>query len=269
MSGATTAPPTAAQEEHPQRKPVAWVALLLAGLFAIAGFVALGMWQVNRLAWKTDLIERVDQRLKAPPAPAPGQDEWQALNQANAEYLRVELTGRYAHDRETLVQASTALGSGYWVLTPMQTDRGFWVLVNRGFVPQDKRDPSTRPPAGGGKAEKVEGLLRLTEPKGSPLQANDPAAGRWYSRDVAAIAAARGLEGGAVAPYFVDATARNDAPLDWPRAGLTVLHFSNNHLMYALTWFTLAAMAAAAIAYAVAIEHRAQRRRASAASNPR
>ena len=160
-------------------------------------------------------------------------------------------------------------GFGRWIFQAFKLEDGGTVLVNRGFVPQDKRDPSTRPPAGGGKAEKVEGLLRLSEPKGSPLQANDPAAGRWYSRDVAAIAAARGLEGGAVAPYFVDATARNDAPLDWPRAGLTVLHFSNNHLMYALTWFTLAAMAAAAIAYAVAIEHRAQRRRASAASNPR
>ena len=94
MSGGATTTPAAALEEHPQRKPFAWVALLLAGLFAIAGFVALGMWQVNRLAWKTDLIERVDQRLKTPPAPAPGAQEWPALDHASAEYRHALLLCR-------------------------------------------------------------------------------------------------------------------------------------------------------------------------------
>ena len=256
-----------------RNRPVLWVALLLAGLFAFAGCIALGLWQVNRLNWKTDLIERVDQRLKAAPVPAPGPAEWPTLNAQAAEYRRVTLRGRFAHDLETLVSATTALGSGYWVLTPLKTDEGFWVLVNRGFVPLDKRDRATRGERDAQEGQRtVSGLLRVTEPGGRTLQANDPAGGRWYSRDVSAIAMARGLgnhaqgeRAGAVAPYFVDVAAADDAPLDWPRAGLTVLQFSNNHLMYALTWFVLAAMVAVGLGYVVASENRAQRRRAAAA----
>lgn len=249
--------------------PVLWVTLLLAGLFALAGFVALGMWQVNRLTWKTDLIQRIDQRVKAAPVAAPGPTEWVTLTEANAEYRRVTLRGRYAHELETFVQATTALGSGYWVLTPMRTDEGYWVLVNRGFVPPDKRDRAARGERGAADGvQTVEGLLRMSEPGGRVLQDNDVNSGRWYSRDVAAIATARGLgqgdRAGAVAPYFIDLAAANDAPLDWPRPGLTVLHFSNNHLIYALTWFVLAGMAAAAIGYAAVSEYRASRRRAAA-----
>lgn len=246
-------------------RPVLWVMMLLAGLFALAGFVALGMWQVNRLNWKTELIERIDQRVKAAPVAAPGPAEWAGLNEVSAEYRRVTLRGQYAHDKETLVQATTALGSGYWVLTPMRTEQGFWVLVNRGFVPPDKRDPATRPVAAGEAVQSAEGLLRMSEPRGRVLQDNDAAANRWYSRDVSAIATARGVgDAKSVAPYFVDVAAANDAPLDWPRPGLTVLHFSNNHLMYALTWFVLAGMVAAAIALAAVAEIRASRRRAAA-----
>ncbi len=247
-------------------RPVLWVTLLLCGLFALAGFVALGMWQVNRLNWKTDLIQRIDQRVKAAPVAAPGPAEWGALNEPNAEYRRVTVRGRYAHEQETLVQATTALGSGYWVLTPMRTEEGFWVLVNRGFVPPDKRDPATRKPATTADAvQSAEGLLRMSEPHGRVLQENDAAANRWYSRDVSAIAVARGLgDAKSVAPYFVDLAAANDAPLDWPRPGLTVLHFSNNHLIYALTWFVLALMVAVGIGIAAVAEYRSSRRRAAA-----
>jgi surfeit locus 1 family protein len=247
-------------------RPVLWVTLLLGGLFALAGFVALGMWQVNRLNWKTELIQRIDQRVKAPAVAAPGTAEWPALTEASAEYRRVTLRGRFAHEHETFVQATTALGSGYWVLTPMRTQQGYWVLVNRGFVPPDKRDRAARGERASPEGEQVvEGLLRMSEPRGRVLQDNDAAAGRWYSRDVAAIAAARGLgDAKAIAPYFVDVAAANDAPLDWPRPGLTVLHFSNNHLIYALTWFVLAGMVAVAIGFAAVAEYRAGRRRAAA-----
>ena len=79
----------------------------------------------------------------------------------------------------------------------------------------------------------------MSEPGGGFLRDNRPAQDRWYSRDVAAIAQARGLRD--VAPYFVDAEA--GAGSGWPRAGMTVIHFRNQHLQYALTWFVLAAMA--------------------------
>ncbi|MCA3579738.1 MAG: SURF1 family protein, partial [Bradyrhizobium sp.] len=87
----------------------------------------------------------------------------------------------------------------------------------------------------------VTGLLRMSEPKGGFLRSNDPAAGRWYSRDVAAIAATRGLS--QVAPYFIDADATPN-PGGTPLGGLTIVRFPNNHLIYALTWFALAFMLA-------------------------
>jgi len=82
----------------------------------------------------------------------------------------------------------------------------------------------------------------MSEPGGAYLRANDPASDRWFSRDVTAIAAAHGLD--KVAPYFID-TERTPGESGLPVAGLTVIAFSNNHLVYALTWGTLALMAAA------------------------
>ena len=251
-------------DPHARRSRGALVVVLLAGALACAAFAVMGAWQLRRLAWKEDLIARVDARLQAAPVEAPPPSAWDRLG-TDDEYRRVRLRGRYAHERETPVRAATVLGSGYWILTPLYCEGGYWVLVNRGFVPPERRARETRAadePAG---EQVVTGLLRISEPGGSLLQRNDPAAGRWVSRDVAAIASARGLgrdaAPGAVAPYFVDAAAAADAPEAWPRPGLTVVRFSNNHLVYAITWFALAVMVAGAVAY-VWVEERRTRRNA-------
>jgi surfeit locus 1 family protein len=203
-------------------------------LLVIAGLLALGTWQVQRRAWKLDLIARVDARLHAAPEPAPF---GKAIGKQD-EYRRVMATGRFVPGKDALVQASTVRGPGWWVMTPLSTQRGA-VLVNRGYV-ADRRAPA--PPAG---KVMVVGLLRLTEPGGGFLRSNDPAAGRWYSRDVAAIARRNGLE---LEPYFIDAEAGAERP-GQPIGGLTVVTFTNNHLAYALTWYTLAMMTAAAFFY--------------------
>ncbi|MEW9617566.1 SURF1 family protein [Shinella sp. S4-D37] len=203
-------------------------------------FLALGTWQVQRLFWKLDLVARVDARIAADPVPAPGRAEWPAITRDGDEYRRVTVTGRFRHDRSVLVQAVTERGAGFWVVTPLLLPDDTTVLVNRGFVPADRRDVTASEIAAGPVA--VTGLLRLSEPGGGFLRANDPAGGRWFSRDVAAIAAAKGLSD--VAPYFVDADATPN-PGGLPIGGLTVVAFRNSHLVYALTWYTLAAMSAA------------------------
>jgi surfeit locus 1 family protein len=245
-----------------------WVVYALA-LVGVAGFIALGVWQLERRVWKLALIERVEQRVHAAPVAAPGPAEWRALTAANAEYRRVSATGRFLDDRDTLVQAVTALGGGFWVMTPFRTNEGFVVLVNRGFVPSNERDPTSRPETGptastprwreaAGVApsgdDVVTGLLRISEPKGGFLRANDPAANRWYSRDVSAISQAQGLT--ATAPYFIDAEASaaaaagasartlDAAGVSTPVPGLTVISFHNSHLLYAATWFALALLLA-------------------------
>lgn len=229
---------------RPRRGGAFW-ALLMGAALLFVGFLALGSWQVQRLAWKLDLIARVDQRLADAPAAPPGPAAWPSLSRAGDEYRRLALRGRFDHGHTSLVQASTALGSGYWVLTPLRSEDGFWLLVNRGFIVAEQRETYDKPEG----PQVLEGLLRLSEPGGSLLQKNVPAAGRWYSRDVVAIAAAQGLEG-PVAPYFVDAwPAPAGGATQWPHPGLTVLQFSNNHRVYALTWFALAAMVAGAAVY--------------------
>jgi surfeit locus 1 family protein len=175
---------------------------------------------------------------------------------ADHEYRHVSVTGVFLNAFETQVAASTELGPGYWVLTPLRMRDGTLVLINRGFVPTDRRDPATRKAGEIAGEATVTGLLRITEPDGFLLRSNDPSADRWYSRDVAAIAAARGLTD--VAPYFIDADAASNGPHS-PVGGLTVISFHNNHLVYAITWYSLALMLAGGTAYVIRQEWRARR----------
>ena len=221
-------------------------AWLGAAAVAFAVLVALGWWQLERRQWKLALIARVDARIHAAPVPAPGPGAWSTPDDA---YRHVTVTGRFDAP-DTLVQAVSEFGNGYWVLTPMHERRGFAVLVNRGFVANADL-PIARPEQWGS----ITGLLRSSEPGGAFLHRNDAAAVRWYSRDVAAIARARGL--GTVAPYFIDAEAvAGPATRDVPVGGLTVVQFANNHLVYAFTWFALAAMVAGGAIYLVRSEAR-------------
>ncbi|WP_420994929.1 SURF1 family protein [Cupriavidus sp. 30B13] len=231
--------------------------------FAFSVLVGLGTWQVQRRAWKLDLIERVNSRVHAPPVAAPGPAQWPQVSVASDEYKHVRVSGTFLNDRETLVQAVTDLGGGFWVVTPLRMADGSVVLVNRGFVPPERAERATRSQYDPPGETTVTGLLRMSEPGDAFLRHNDPAASRWYNRDVPAIAAARGLQN--VAPYFIDADAAgggapavNAAAADpegsvprqqggeraWPVGGLTVISFHNSHLGYAITWYGLALMVA-------------------------
>lgn len=227
-------------------------AIYVAGLVALllfAGFMALGIWQIERRAWKLQLIEQVAARAHAVPVAPPGPASWGAITATNDAYRRIRLDGTLDNGRETLVRAATALGSGYWVVTPLRTAQGFTVLVNRGYVSPEQRAAHAKPTG----PVTITGYLRITEPNGGFLRSNDPAAGNWYSRDVAAIAKAHGLT--KIAPYFVDADKSGAAA---PIGGLTIIAFPNNHLVYMLTWFALAAMTV--FAFVVFVRHDRRRR---------
>lgn len=205
-------------------------------------FAALGVWQLDRRAWKTDLIQRVEQGLSAPAKAAPAPSDWPAITQSS-DYRRVFVTGRFL-DGEALVKAVTARGDGYWVVAPFRTDDGYVVLINRGFIAADQR-AATRIPTD----TTVSGLLRSTEPGGAFLRSNDPNSNRWYSRDVAAIA--QHLSMTDAAPYFIDAEANRPTSPTEPLGGLTVVTFRNTHLVYAITWFVLMLMSLCASALIV------------------
>jgi surfeit locus 1 family protein len=240
------------------------VALAL-GALLFCGFSGLGAWQLQRLSWKLDLIARVDARVHAAPLPPPGPQAWGSVSAARDEYRHVRVRGVFENDRETLTQAVTDLGPGFWVMTPLRTDGGQEILINRGFVPPELADRAQRAAGLPTTPVTVTGLLRISEPHGGFLRANQPAAGRWYSRDVAAIAKAHGLAN--VAPYFIDADSAPNAG-GWPRGGLTVVRFRNSHLAYALTWFGLAGMTVLWGAWPAIEAARARRRKSGANHAP-
>lgn len=216
-------------------------------LFLALIFIALGSWQVQRLFWKLHLIERVEARIHADAVPAPAAADWATVTAERDEYRRVRAAGVFDHGKAVLVQAVTERGAGFWVVTPLKQDDGSTILINRGFVSADRRAEALQARDDGPRTVEVVGLLRLTEPGGGFLRSNDPGNDRWFSRDVSAIAASKKLN--AVAPYFIDADATPN-PGGIPVGGMTVVSFRNSHLVYALTWFALAAMSAVA-AYAV------------------
>ena len=233
--------------------------LLILGAIGIAilGLILLGNWQLRRLDWKLALIERVESRALAKPVAAPTATAWSSITRETDEYRHVIIHGRFLHERETLVWALTERGNGYWVLTPLLTTAGETVLINRGYVPIAATNPAqrgTKPIEG---EVLVTGLLRISEPSGIPLRDNDPAAERWYSRDVDAIVRARNLTN--VAPYFIDLDGTAN-PSGLPIGGLTRLSFRNAHLVYALTWYGLALLLAALTLRVIWLERKGQAR---------
>ncbi len=224
------------------------IAPAVAAAIAFVILVGLGIWQLERLAWKEALIARVEAGLTSAPIAAPGPDARAALDMAAAEYQPVTLRGVFDHSKEVhVVHALTGPkgplgGLGYQVFTPLQTDGGWWVYVNRGFVPRENKDPATRS-AGQIEGEAtVEGLLRGVGSRSWFTPGDDTVGNEWFSRDPALFAAASGLPVDDVAPYLVDARFDPDIAGSLPQGGETLVSFPNNHLLYAVTWFGLAAV---------------------------
>jgi surfeit locus 1 family protein len=212
----------------------------LASLIALAILLGLGTWQLERKAWKEDLIARILQQSRAEPVAPPAPGAW---NEARDEFRHVRVSGRFLNDRETLVHGLAAGETpgralqGYYVLTPFARVEGGTVLVNRGFVPTelkaqaDRRDGLVEGPT------VVTGILRASEERGMFVPEPDPARGEWFNRDVPGIATARSLTD--VAPYLIEADAV-PGQTTWPRGGQLRVDLPNNHLQYAFTWFGLA-----------------------------
>ncbi len=234
------------QNETTSRKGIrpATIVVILMTVVLTGCLLALGTWQVKRLAWKQDLIAHVEERAHAAPVEAPPASEWATLTDPSQyEYRRVKVTGTFRHQDEVQVYTVTDLGPGYWVLTPLQRDDGSAVIVNRGFVPTAKREPSTRPQGEVEGRVDVVGLMRAPETGGLFLRTNDPQNNRWYSRNIAQIAETKKIAN--AAPFYVDADGTPN-PGGVPVGGKTVLTFPNNHLSYAITWYILAGMVVAA-----------------------
>ncbi|WP_455476979.1 SURF1 family protein [Bartonella sp. B41] len=244
---------------HTQNKHIRFSTLLF-GALCICFFVifsALGIWQIQRLNWKKSLISSVNQRIHLPPIKAPPQSQWPQLTFEKDEYRPVVIAGKFLTDKNIFITAVTQNTTGYWVLTPLQTDDNALVFVNRGFIPMDAQrsfqhqdQPHTDNSSYKNSITNTEqtiviGLLRMSEKNGFFPRKNDPDNNLWYTRDLPAMA--KKLRLSTVAPYFIDAGKETAPQKAFPITGLTVIHWPNNHLTYAITWFTLAIGALSAL----------------------
>jgi surfeit locus 1 family protein len=212
-------------------------------LVGLAILLSLGAWQLQRKAWKEDLVTKLDARAAAPAV---------SLNEAvqrfrageDIEYLRVTVGGRYRHDLERYYYApDPEQGSGVNVYTPMETaGDGAVVFVNRGFVPDALKDRSKRADGLVAGAVEVTGLVRNVGARQRFVPENDVKANLWYWRDLSAmLASAFGNAERPHIPFFVDAEASSSPPGYLPKGGATLAKLTNRHLEYAITWFGLAA----------------------------
>lgn len=231
----------AKRQASPLRRLLPVSLVVLAAFLVLAG---LGTWQLERLAWKQDLIAKVEARIHQPVQLAPEEADWPAIAFEADEYRPVQAQGRFRHDLEVQVYALVDKtsdgggGPGYWVVTPLEMADGATILVNRGFVPLDRRDPASRAEGQVPGLVTVTGLLRMPEEAGLFTPGNEPDKNSWFVRDPVAIAGAKGVL--RVAPFLIDADATPN-PGGLPQGGLTRLSFPNRHLEYALTWYGLAA----------------------------
>ena len=203
--------------------------------------VALGLWQLERLQWKRGLIAQREAAVAAAPARPP-----QTLAEARAlEFHPVAVDGVLLNDKEAYLNATGPQGgAGFHVFTPLRDASGRIVFVNRGFVPVERRDPATRPQGQFAGAVHLRGLLRLP-PEQKPswfIPYNRADLNYWFWIDLPAMAAADHLDTANVAPFYIDADATPN-PGGWPQGGTTPLALPNNHLQYAITWFSLAVAA--------------------------
>ena len=136
-----------------QRSPFAKAMLAFVGIALFLGFMALGTWQVQRRAWKLDLIERVEQRVHSAPVALPEPGQWPQINAASHEYLPVKAQGRWLDKQSVLAKALTEAGAGFWLMTPLQLSDGTQVLVNGASIPRVTRIELVAEPGGIWKAK--------------------------------------------------------------------------------------------------------------------
>jgi len=201
---------------------------------ALIILVILGSWQVQRLMWKRDLIATIDAQMVEPPLPL-GQEK---PDLQQTQYRRVSLEGVFldSFEQHLFTGPKVIKGKpGYDILTPFQLKDGPIILVNRGWVPTEKKEAGQRPDTVGIGMTTIEGMVHRPESKTWAIPENEPENNLWFFIDVAAML--DGVEGNKWDHFYVRATS---APTPLPIPGQATVTIRNDHLQYALTWYALA-----------------------------
>jgi len=231
------------------RRPVIGFAIFTLAMVAV--FIGLGIWQLQRRGAKHALIAQLNERLAAAPVPLPGRAQWGALTPGKDEFRRVSFDATYAPLPDAMVYSSGSAvrndvsGPGTWAFLPVQTPDGGNVVVNAGFVQNTMQDRGQQDRAVGrlitGDPLQMTGYIRFPEAAGTLTPAGNAAKRLWFTRDHLAMARALGWDGDGkvVAPFYIDL----EAPVPdsgIPKPGPLSVHLKDDHMQYAITWFTLA-----------------------------
>ena len=233
-------------------------------LLMVALFVGLGMWQLQRRVEKHALIAALTERLAVAPGALPSPAQWSALTPARDEFRRVSFTATYQHLPDAMVYSSGSAvredisGPGTWAFLPARLASGETVVVNAGFVQNMMQERSQQDravaPLITGQPVMLTGYLRFPESAGVLTPAENLTKRLWFTRDH--LAMARALNWPNVAPFYIDLE-QPVPPNAIPKPGPLEVHLKDDHLQYAITWFTLAA--AVVIAFGVWMRGQANR----------
>ena len=209
--------------------------MLVPLLFGIAGcaiLVSLGVWQVQRLVWKEGVLAEIEARIAADPAPLPADPDAET-----DKYLPVTADGRLTGEELRVLASVKRVGAVHRMISVLET-QGRRVLVDRGYVPVGGDPDPARGPL------TVTGNLHWPDETDGFTPEPDLAAGLWFARDVPAMAAALNTE-----PVLCVARAVSDFDPSATPLPVDTGAISNSHLVYALTWFSLAVVWAGMIGF--------------------
>ena len=213
-------------------RPQFWPTVVAVPMFA--ALLGLGTWQVFRLAEKDAINSFRAERAAAPPADMAGTP----ADLAPFEFRRVRVRGTFDHAHELYVYARSQRGNdGYHILTPLRRDAAPAVLVNRGWVPRDRKDPARRAEGQVAGPAEVVGYLRRDPRRGWLMPDNDVPGNHWFWFDLPEMARSAAMPEGA--PFYLEADTTPN-PGGFPIGGQTQVQLPSNHLQYAVTWFALA-----------------------------
>jgi len=202
------------------------IAPLLFGVIGVAILLALGTWQVQRLQWKTAILDQVAERLARDPVDMP-----QEPDPERDRYRLIRAEGRILPgELHVYIPAPPGASEkvGYRVIVPLELTDGRRILLDRGFIPESQKEAGRHTGA-----ITVEGALDW--PRETDSYTSEPDRGKniWFARDVTLMAQALETD-----PVMLVTAASDDAAQPWPLP--VTVNIRNNHLEYAITWFSLA-----------------------------
>lgn len=216
-------------------RPTFWATVVAVPVFVI--LVGLGTWQLQRLAWKNDLIQTRTERIAA--APLTVDEALNATSPEAVEYRPIELNGvLHSEHAYRLLNRVRDGRQGFHVVSPMVLEDGRGtVMLDRGWAPREMFDT---PPEGAAAPVRITGYIRAYTEPGAFLPDNEPQNNNWFHMNEAQMLAAAGASGGV--GFYVEAGPGAAAGEAYPVGAVPSVNLRNSHLEYVVTWYGLAAV---------------------------